>query len=324
MDAGQLVARARAPGPDGRGTASRARASPGPSSTGSSAGWRAMRPMLEVSPLSPLRPQAICGSAAPRARACGDGAGCRSQPVRARHAVARGGAVPRARRRRLAERRRDCGCTCTFGSSQANCRRTGDTEGRPPAPVVPGDHEVPAGGELAAEHLQRAPVARASPSGAARLRASAAPARMRAVSGLGAEQSRSFVARSPRDRVLAQQPAAALEHRLAGALCLGGGIDADDGQLRGHLEALHVRGADLVVVGRRAAARAGHEHAIRACLASSAPGGSRRSRPAAGRRPDRRSRTAAARRRWPARRARRSPAGLVTTKLPSSRHSTIG
>ena len=59
---------------------------------------------------------------------------------------------------------------------------------------------------------------------------------MRPVGGLGAEQLdvRGEEIREPASR---SSRRAALEHRLAGALRLRGGIDADDGELRGHLEA---------------------------------------------------------------------------------------
>ncbi|VVO07843.1 hypothetical protein PS691_03160 [Pseudomonas fluorescens] len=66
-----------------------------------------------------------------------------------------------------------------------------------------------------------------------------------------------------RDPVLAQQPAATLEQRFAGALGFCGGIDPDDGELPGHLEARRRSGADFVGSGRRQAARTGHQHAMR-------------------------------------------------------------
>ena len=82
---------------------------------------------------------------------------------------------------------------------------------------------------------------------------------MRPVGGLRAEQL-DMGGQEIRGTGFAQQPAAALEQRLARALRLRGGVDPDDGELRGHLEAHCGRRADLVGAGGWAPAGAGHEH----------------------------------------------------------------
>ena len=94
------------------------------------------------------------------------------------------------------------GVTCSFAMSQANCRSTGDTDGRPPAPVVPGDHEVPAGANsrLNISSARRSACVDRQPQHDFARRHGA---RMRAVSGLGAEQldvRGGEVARSPLSR----------------------------------------------------------------------------------------------------------------------------
>ena len=153
------------------------------------------------------------------------------------------------------------GVTCSFGNEPGELPQHRRHRG---AAARAGGARRPRGagcGELAAEHLQRAPVGmrhrQAQHDFARRQRPG-----MRPVGGLGAEQL-DVRGQEVREPALAQQPAAALEQRLAGALRLRGGIDADDGELPGHLEARLRRRADLVGAGRWAAAGAGHEHAMR-------------------------------------------------------------
>ncbi|MNN01812.1 hypothetical protein D3C81_1144400 [compost metagenome] len=67
--------------------------------------------------------------------------------------------------------------------------------------------------------------------------------------------------------MLRKEPAGARQDRFSGALGLGHGIDADNGQLRIAAETVHVGGADLVAAARRAAARAADAHQVGSHLA---------------------------------------------------------
>ncbi|MCY1227006.1 hypothetical protein D9M72_392620 [compost metagenome] len=112
-------------------------------SSGSSSGWRAMTPMFEVSPLSPLRAHArrISGTSMASSPGVARGSSSLARTAGGSSLVACVAGTSTA-----CPSTRTCGLTRALSSRNAYCRIDGDTEARPPpAPVVPGAHEVPAG-----------------------------------------------------------------------------------------------------------------------------------------------------------------------------------
>ena len=158
--------------------------------------------MLDVSPLSPLRPSAICTSGTVLRGPAGSAPAAGSRAVPARPVAC--GRRQRHRERRLAERRPSAS-PAPSESRQANCRAPATpTDGRP-TPVVPGDHEVP-GAANSRLNISSARRSDASPSDAARLRASAS---VRAHAARKRTRRRAARCAWPRNRArpaLAQQP----------------------------------------------------------------------------------------------------------------------
>ena len=156
-------------------------------SSGSHSGRRATTPMFETLPLSPLRAQAsrTSGSARRRSRRVDRVERRRlGRRRRARHgAAAQRDRAPHGARRRARSRPRPRACRAGTRSGLIS----GDTAGRPPpGPVVPGDHEVPAG---AISRANISSARRSAWSATTRIITSraAARARVRAVRRFGAE-----------------------------------------------------------------------------------------------------------------------------------------
>ena len=132
------------------------------------------------------------------------------------------------------------GVTCSFDMRKASGRTSGDTDGRPPpAPVVPGDHEVPAGAIS-----RRTARARAGRHGRRRRASSLrASARARACGPYAdsAPSTSTCVARKSAKPLSRSSRRARSRMRRAGALRLGDGVDADDDERARRAKAVHAR-----------------------------------------------------------------------------------